>query len=268
MFDVCKQADAEAINLELLLADAAHVERRLEKTTCRGEEREALEVVLEGLQRGVPARAAGLTDAQLRNAGVRSMGLLTLKPVLYTFNVDEEDFAPTLPARDEAMLAARRVLESLEYCDASKDCFTVCSATLEAAISQLESAAERRSYLEAYGVEPYRERPDGLLCYNVLPTMVREMLGLSLAYTGPGVAHEATRTTKAHLFRRGGLTAAGLAARVHGDIEKGFVRAEVVPAATLLQFETYGAARDSGSMRTEGREYRMADDDVVLIKWK
>ena len=101
-------ADAEAINLELLLADAAHVERRLEKTTCRGEEREALEVVLEGLQRGVPARAAGLTDAQLRNAGVRSMGLLTLKPVLYTFNVDEEDFAPTLPARDEASARTAR----------------------------------------------------------------------------------------------------------------------------------------------------------------
>ena len=258
-------ADAEIINLELLLADAAHVERRLERTTCIGEERAALETVLGGLQSGVPARSVGLLDAQLQNAGVKSMGLLTLKPMLYCFNVDEATFAS---ARDRALMDAERVLSSLQFCNPATDRFTVCSAKLEAEISELEDPAEQRSYLEALGVQPHQGRHDAFLCHQVLPTLMRELLELSIAYTGPGVSPDVTKTTKAHLFRRSSLSAAGLARRLHGDIEKGFLRAEVVPALTLLRQKTYTAARESGSIRTEGRGYGVSDEDVVLIKWK
>ena len=76
--------DVELINLELLLADLAHVERRLERSTCRGEERGALEAVAAGLREGVPARALGLADHARR--AIRSMGLLTLKPLMYALN--------------------------------------------------------------------------------------------------------------------------------------------------------------------------------------
>ena len=82
--------DAEAVNLELLLADIAHIERRLEKTNCRGEERETLELLLPDLHRGIPARSMDLPPSGL--LAIKSMGLLTLKPVLYVFNVDEVDF--------------------------------------------------------------------------------------------------------------------------------------------------------------------------------
>lgn len=258
-------ADVEVINLELLLADASHVERRLEKSTCRGEEREALEAVLSGLHRGVPARAVGLSRAQLEDPGVRSMGLLTLKPVLYAFNVDEADFALS---RDDALVGAEAVLSGVEHHDPSRDRFTVCSAKIEAAIAEMDCADERRSYLEAFGVEPHGGQYDGLLCHRMLPTMVRELLGLSLAYTGPGVSRSSTKTTKAHLFRRGRLTAGGLAGRIHGDLEQGFMRAEVVAAPTLLERAGFDAARDAGDVRTEGKGYDLGDEDVVLVKWK
>lgn len=73
-------ADAEVVNLELILADLQHVERRLEKTTCTGEERETLESIAGALREGKPARVLGLAGTSLRS--VKSMGLLTLKPVL------------------------------------------------------------------------------------------------------------------------------------------------------------------------------------------
>jgi len=96
--------DAEVVNLELLLADLAHVERRLEKTTCRREERAALEAVGAGLRKGIPARAIGLSEDEVFS--IKSMGLLTLKPVLYAFNVDEVDF--TL-GRSEALASAEKI---------------------------------------------------------------------------------------------------------------------------------------------------------------
>ena len=63
------------------------------------------------------------------------------------------------------------------------------------------------------------------------------------------------------------LTAGELAGRIHGDIQRGFVRAEVVPAPTLLEHSSYAAAKEAGCIRTEGRDARVDDRDVVLIKW-
>ena len=237
----------------------------VERTTCRGEERAALEAVLVGLEAGVPARAVGLTPAQQEEPGLKSMGLLTLKPVVYAFNLAEHSFCTE---HAEALASARRTAGALPHSDPSADCVAVCSAQLEASISELDGAEEQRAYLEAIGVEPAGGRYDGLLCHHMLPSLVRQLLKLSLCYTGPGVRKEATQTTKAHLFHAGSLSAAALAGRVHGDLERGFIRAEVVPAPTLLSHASCAAAREAGSMRTEGREYPLADEDVVLIKWK
>jgi len=64
------------------------------------------------------------------------------------------------------------------------------------------------------------------------------------------------------------LTAFGLAGRIHGDLQKGFIRAEVIKAKDLLQFDTLIKAKESGCVRTEGKEYSIEPDDTVLIKWK
>jgi GTP-binding protein YchF len=256
------QIDAQVVNLELLLADLEHVQRRLEKTTCRDSERDALETVEQALLQGIPARDVGLDeDAQL---AIKSMGLLTLKPVLYCFNVDEVDF--TL-GRCEALEQAREVLEAVPDREGSQkknDCmFTLVSAKLEAKLSR-KSEEQQLEYLDSLGVS----RLDDLFSHKVLPGKIRELLDLSIVYTGPGVPLERSGTTKAHLFRRGTLTADDLASRLHGDIHKGFLRAEVISAPTLLEYESYAAAKEAGQCRGEGRDYVLDANDVVLVKWK
>ena len=93
------------------------------------------------------------------------------------------------------------------------------------------------------------------------------LLGLGLVYTGPGVAPERSKTTRAHLTR-GGLTAEGLADRIHGDIRKGFVCAEVAPAQSLLQHASFAAAKEAGCVKTEGRDYVLSAGDVTHIRWR
>jgi GTP-binding protein YchF len=256
--------DTEVINLELMLADLAHAERRLEKTTCQGLERETLLIVSKGLQEGVPARAMGLSKDQ--EFSIKFMGLLTLKPVLYCFNVDEVDFTMD---RETAIDRAVEVLSSVQYCDPLTDMFTLVSAKIEAEIA-LKGVEEQEEYLASLGValEQPTQSFDELLSYNVLPSMVKELLNLSLVYTGPGVPPERSRTTKSYLMSNNGWTADDLASRLHGDIKRGFIKAEVTPAKRLLQYETYIAAKETGCVRTEGRDYVLNPNDVVLIKWK
>jgi GTP-binding protein YchF len=251
--------DAEIIHLELLYADLAHVERRMEKTNVDVEERAALEQVANGLRNGIPAKAIGLsTEAEF---SIKSMGLLTLKPMLYAFNVDEVDY--TL-GREQAVLDAEKVLQLVQYCDASRDRWTLVSAKFESELSLLSEEAQV-DYLASLGMEDVEQAHD-LFCYNVLPFMVKELLDLSVVYTGPGVPPERSRTTRAHLVSS--LTAAGLAGRLHGDIQQGFIRAEVTPASVLLEHSSYPAAKDAGCTRTEGRDYVLNSGDVVLVKWK
>lgn len=255
-------ADAEVINVELILADLAHAARRLEKTTCQGEERDALEAVVAVMEKGMPARSAGLSAAAAFT--VKSLGLLTLKPVLYAFNVDECDFALDT---DKARKHAEAIFDSIQHSDPSTDAWAVVSAKLEAEVSQLSEDAQL-AYLETCGMESDGKPLDEALSYNVLPTAVRSLLNLGLVFTGPGVPPERSCTTRAHLHKRGRLTAEALAGRIHGTIEKGFITAEVAPAADLLQHASFGAAREAGCVRTEGRTGALCDGDVVHVRWK
>lgn len=165
----------------------------------------------------------------------------------YAFNVDEVDFALDAEA---ATARCGTCFESIQHRD-PRDAFAVVSAHAE---------ATRFDDLVSMGATPSS---------RVLPTIVKTLLGLSTAYTGPGVdMTTVSKTTKAHLFPRGTLTAAGLASRIHGDLEKGFLSAEVSPAATLIDHDSFADARARGALRTEGRDYVLADEDVVFIKWR
>ena len=261
-------ADIQAIQFELLMADQEHVERRLARTTCQGLERLALEQVYALLQRGLPARNAGLDPASLLS--IKSMGLLTLKPVLYCFNVDEVDF--TL-ARDDALEQVQTILRGLQEHDDGFQLnrFALVSAKLESDLAQ-KSSHEQQVFLRELGVE-WDETVDlnsnaRWFSSSVLPIMVKDLLGLSLVYTGPGVPLEKSRTTKAHLIRQGHITADDLASRLHGDILKGFLQAEVISAPLLIDCGSFHKARTEGLLRGEGRNYILSEDDVVLIKWK
>eukprot|EP00804_Cyclotella_cryptica_P005804 CCRYP_000112-RA/>CCRYP_000112-RA protein AED:0.12 eAED:0.12 QI:0/0/0/1/1/1/3/0/304 len=215
-------ADAEVVNLELLLADLSHVQRRLEKSTCTGEEREVLQKVEIALENGLPAKSIGLSSEEMRL--IKSMGLLTLKPVIYAFNVDEVDFALD---REGAMKLAESYMKQLHYCDLATSFFLVVSSKFE----------------------------------------IKDVLDLALVYTGPGVPPGRSQTTKSHILASPS-SVFDLAGKLHGDIQKGFMHAEVVNAAGLIQYDTYAAAKESGTVRIEGKEYMLQGGDVVLIKWK
>lgn len=264
-------ADAEVVNLELLLADMAHVQRRLERSTsCIGEERDVLEKVEKALEDGLPARSIGLSSEE--RFAIKSMGLLTLKPVIYAFNVDEVDFALS---KEEAETLARSHMEQIQYCDLEIDSYMVVSAKLESELGSL-SEEERDEYLESMGVEESKgdDSEDGssssreVLSYHNLPLRIKEVLDLALVYTGPGVPSERSRTTKTHLMTSNSMTASDLAGKLHGDIQKGFMHAEVITSTDLIENDSYTSAKDSGSIRMEGKEYVLQGDDVVFIKWK
>lgn len=253
--------DAEVVNLELLLADLAHVQRRLEKSTCTGEERDVLEKIEKALEDGMPARSIGLTSDE--KFTVKSMGLLTLKPVIYAFNVDEIDFCLN---REETIQLTETYMNKIQYCDLEKDTFMVISAKLEADLSSLDGK-ERIEYMENVGLCGNSDDTEQL-SYHALPLLVKYVLDLSLVYTGPGVPLEKSQTTKTHIMSSSSMSAVSLAGKLHGDIQKGFMNAEVVKAEDLIQYHNYNEAKDDGSIRMEGKDYILQDNDVVLIKWK
>jgi len=211
--------------------------------------------------------------------------------------VDEIDF---VLGRKEVEDAAASVFRSIEYTDFERDKMVIVSAKLEKELYEMigdgddeQQQHKRKEYLSSLGMEFDHEASsdeekgsdeiiDNILSHTILPSVIQKMLNLSIAYTGPGVPPERSRTTRAHLFCNsdfddddtngdGGIddfTASRLAAKIHGDIQRGFIRAEVTPALELQKYENYAAAKDAGCVRTEGKEYVLQSDDDVLIKWK
>ena len=256
-------ADSDVVNLELLLADLSHVQRRLEKTTCVGEERDVLVRVSSALENGIPARSVGLTPDEAST--IKSMGLLTLKPVIYAFNVDEVDFALN---RDEITKLTEAYMKQIQYCDLDKDSYLIVSAKLETEMSSLPEE-ERIEYMQSIGLEFSDSDAIGkILSYNSLPLKVKNVLDLKSVYTGPGVPSERSQTTKTHILASNSMSASTLAGRLHGDLKKGFMHAEVINSQDLIQYDNYNAAKEDGSIRMEGKEYTLQDGDVIYIKWK
>ena len=261
--------DIETIHLELILADDLHIQRRLERTNVPDIEREALERIRAVLVDGKPARSASLTQEQI--SSLSSMGLLTLKPMIYAFNVDDVDFTFGRDAAEE------HVKDILERCgsivdnDDSDTLWTLVSAKLEQELSTL-STEEQTDYWASLGIEDANSRKGmaDLLSINSLPRLVQKSLGLSTVYTGPGVPAETSQTTKAHFIstQKKSWTAHEMAGRLHGEIQKGFIKAEVALASSLLEHNNYPAAKEAGIVRTEGRDYVMRDQDVLLVKWR
>ncbi|MGI9557540.1 MAG: redox-regulated ATPase YchF [Solirubrobacterales bacterium] len=234
--------DLETVEAELLLADLEVAERRLErvrKQAGSGDEEataeaEWLDDVIEALRRGEPARAIAAPEIAAEAPG--RLQALTSKPVLIVANVDEgAGLSEELGDRAE---------------EAGGHAVAV-SARIEAELTELdpEEAAEMRAGL---GVDE--------TSLEVLVQAAYELLDLVTFYT----AHEGSEA-RARSLPRGG-TAWDAAGRVHGDIQDGFVRAEVINWQRLAEAGGYAAVRDSGELRTEGRGYVVTDGDVITIK--
>lgn len=239
--------DISTIETELLLADLETAERalpRLEKvvkTDPRGSEKleyETVQMAHESLSEGRPLHSLKLTPEAL--SAVRSYHFLTLKPVLYVPNIDEED----LPAGGPAAAAVAAAVGA--------DKVLPVSAQIEAELAQL-SMVERREFMNELGL--VRTGMERLIAAGYA------LLNLITFYT---IANDKLQAWQI----RQGTRAPEAAGAIHSDMESGFIRAEVVSFDDLVQAGGTAGVRDAGKLRTEGREYVIADGDVVHFLFK
>ena len=236
-------ADAEAVDLELAVADREQLERRLERARKGARAGEpgaaaalgALEALSAALDAGRPARLAD--DEAARTLGAE-MGLLTSKPVLYLANTDEALEPPAaLAAHAEAQGAQALALPV--------------GMELELAAMEPEEAAELAEELELGDVRG----ADAVVAAGY------RLLDLVTFFTGSGPPE-----ARAWPVRRG-TTASAAAGRIHSDMERGFIRAEVIPWDGLVAAGSFARAREEALLRMEGRDYVVQEGDVLQIRF-
>ena len=246
--------DVETINLELIFADLETLEKRMDKTSKLLKTQDArlrtqyetemaiYERIKKGLEDGLPVRALQFTEDEKVIA--RQAFLLTDKPVIYAANVGEED----LPSNGENNPLVKE-LQSLVTEEGAE--MVVTSARIEEEIAQLEEA-EKKEYLQELGIQE-----SGL---DKLIKKSYKLLGLISFLTAGKPEVRAWTITK-------GMKAPQAAGKIHSDIEKGFIRAEIVSYHDLITCGTYPAAKEKGLVRLEGKEYIMQDGDVTLFRF-
>ena len=234
--------DAEVINLELGLADLAQIEKRrerLKKQLRTSKEAQLEDGILERIQleleNGGAARNIELSDEE--HPLVNPLGLLTAKPIIYATNVSEEDLAEGNPFCIEVEeLAAKEGAETVRI-----------SAQVEAELVELGDE-ERADYLDGLGVT------EGGLQSLIRATY--RLLGLRTYFT------TGEKETRAWTFKAG-MTAPQAAGVIHTDFERGFIRAQTIGCEKLLEAGSLSEARSKGWLRSEGKDYVVAEGDVM-----
>lgn len=241
--------DIETIQIELALADMATGERRRDKAqktiksgdkTARAE-LEVLDKLQPVLEQGKPARTVVLTDDERSIA--RSFFLLTLKPTIYAANVDEATLAN--PADKPHVRAVQQVAAG-----EGAECVVIC-AQLEAELVALPPE-ERVDYLKELGVNS-----SGV---DRLIKSAYHLLGLMSFLTA------GEKEVRAWTIAQG-TRAQQAAGEIHTDIERGFIRAEIVGYEDLLRCGSNAAAREQGLTRLEGKDYIMQEGDIVNFRF-
>jgi len=240
--------DIETINTELALADLQTVEKRLERLrkTARTnkDDKEVLDIaepVYALLAEGKPARSYTGGDPEQRAKAMKNLNLLTSKPIIYVANVAETDLPD---GEGNPYVAAVHKLAAEEGAQVA-----VVSAKIEAELGDLDEA-EAKEYLAEYGLtEP------GL---NRLVRSAYILLGMRTFLTA------GDKEVRAWTIRAGD-TAPKAAGAIHSDLERGFIRAEVVDWDKLVEVGSIPAARERGWVRTEGKDYVVQDGDVMNI---
>jgi GTP-binding protein YchF len=242
------ERDREIINMELILADLDTVDKRLKKTISQAKSGDKaykaqavfLEKLHAALDAGQPARTVA-PDGDLERELLRDLCLLTTKPVLYVANVAEEDALSGNASVRALEEAARREGASV----------VIISGNIEQELSQL-SPEEQQEFLADMGMsEP------GL---NRLIKAGYELLGLITFFT------VGEKETRAWTISKG-TKAPGAAGKIHSDFERGFIRAETIAYEDFIACGSEAVAKDKGLMRSEGKEYVVADGDCLLFRF-
>ncbi|MFI3228796.1 MAG: redox-regulated ATPase YchF [Bacillota bacterium] len=244
--DIDPIRDIETINLELILSDMDTLSRRIDKTkqaTKSGNpqsfvELEILQKVLKVLEEGLPARATKLTKEE--EEFVDSLYLLTKKKTIYCANIEE--------GGDENNSLVQKVRA---YAEKEGSEVIALSAQLESELASLP-AEDKEIFMEEMGVSE-----SGL---DKLVTSSYNLLGL-MSYLTAG-----EKETRAWTIPMG-FKAPQAAGKIHTDFERGFIRAEVINYATLLECGNYATAKERGKLRSEGKEYVVQEGDVILFRF-
>lgn len=241
--------DIEIINLELALADLESIDKRYEKVRKQAKSKDPESVAMLAvmnkikpvLEEGKPVRVLSFTDEELPI--LRSLFLLTSKPVLYVANVAEEEIAD--PESNKHLQTVRDIAaeEGAEV--------VAISAAIEEEIAELDDE-EKEMFLDDLGVtEP------GL---NKLIRTSYDLLGLATFFTaGP-------QEVRAWTFKKG-MKAPQTAGVIHSDFERGFIRAETISFEDYDRLGSEKAAREAGKLRAEGKDYVVQDGDVILFRF-
>ena len=244
--------DVEVIETELVLTDLDTVERRMDKTQKLakapgkpGAEAKAELALLERLkahlEEGGSVRTLAISDAE--RPTLRELFLLTAKPMMFVANVDEGDAAdPEAVAHVQALQAYAQSIGAPVVC---------ISAAIEAELSQLEDE-ERDEYLKDMGLEA-----------PGLHKIIRAGYGLLGLITYLTVGPKEARAWTV----RQGATAPQAAGVIHTDFERGFIKAEVFRWEDLVELGSEAAVKQAGKMRIEGKEYLVADGDVMHFRF-
>jgi hypothetical protein len=242
--------DIETISLELIFSDIESLDKRIEKSrklANSGNKEAKAEVDLSSrlkahLEEGKPVRTLELSDEEQER--VKGYFLLTSKPVLYAANISEDDLMAGNTDND-------LVKKVKEYAAAENSEVIVISARLEEELSSLEDD-EKMELLSEYGLDE-----SGL---DKLIHASYKLLGL-ISYLTAGVQEVRAWTIVK------GTKAPQAAGKIHSDIERGFIRAEIVSYDTLVECGSEAAAKEKGLFRLEGKDYVMQDGDVVNFRF-
>ena len=234
--------DAEVINLELALADAAQIEKRRERLKKQMRTSKEAQVEDAGLERisavldgGGAARSVEISKEEA--ALIKPLGLLTAKPIIYAANVSEDDLA-----------GGNGFSEAVQAMAAKESAETVrVSAQVEAELIELGDE-ERADYLEGLGVS------EGGLQSLIRATY--NLLGLRTYFT------TGEKETRAWTIQAG-MTAPQAAGVIHTDFERGFIRAQTIGCKELLAAGSLNEAKSKGQLRSEGKDYVVAEGDVM-----
>jgi len=240
--------DVEIIDLELILSDLEIMSKRLSKTEklvktdkSLSKELKIIQKIVESLEEGIPIRMLDFDKED--EAFVKGLNLLSKKPVLYAANISEEDIINK--NENEHLLKLKEHAKKED-----SGIITICGK-IESEIAELEDD-EKEMFLEELGIEQ-----SGL---DRLIKASYELLGLiSFLTAGP-------KESRAWTIKKGSK-APEAAGKIHTDMEKGFIRAEIVSFKDLNETASMIKAKEQGLVRLEGKEYIMQDGDVVIFRF-
>jgi ribosome-binding ATPase len=240
--------DKEVIDTELQLKDLESIDKKISKTEKIAKSgdtkaRKELETLLEfkqALESGLNARAVDVSKEDLE--AVKDLHLLTIKPVLYVANVDEE-----------SILTGNAFVDTLraKVAEENAEVIVLCAA-IESQIAEFDDAEEKALFLSEYGLDE-----SGL---NKLISAAYRLLDL-ITYFTAGVQEVRAWTIKK------GWKAPQAAGVIHTDFERGFIKAEVIKLADYEMYKSEAACRENGKIAIEGKEYVVQDGDIMHFRF-